>query len=175
MTSTTALRPIKEDDLPMLERFLIDPEATGSFEWHGFTDPGHWRRRWADNGLLDEDGGQLLVVSSADELGFVAWRKIVTARGSYCWNTGIALLPEHRGQGHGTTAQQLLVRYLFDHTQVARIEAGTDVANLAEQHALEKAGFTREGVMRRHAFGGGRWHDTVLYSILRDEADVRHP
>jgi len=175
MTSPAALRPISEDDLPVLERFLIDPEAAGQFEWHGFTDSRHWRRRWAENGLLDEDGGQLLVVSGTDTLGFVSWRKIITARGSHCWNVGIALLPEHRGQGHGTTAQRLLVQYLFAHTQVARIEAGTDAANLAEQRALEKVGFTREGVMRRHYFRGGRWYDTVLYSILRDEADAQHP
>ncbi|GAA1978200.1 GNAT family protein [Catenulispora subtropica] len=175
MTSLAALRPILEDDLPTLERFLIDPEEVGPFEWHGFADPGRWRKRWAVNGLLDDDGGQLLVVSDRDVLGFVAWRKIITARGSFCWNIGIALLAEHRGKGHGTTAQRLLVQYLFAHTQVARIEAGTNVANFAEQRALEKVGFTREGVMRSHAFGGGRWHDTVLYSILRDEAEARYP
>jgi RimJ/RimL family protein N-acetyltransferase len=64
------------------------------------------------------------------------------------------------------------VRYLFSHTQVNRIEAGTEVTNLAEQRALEKAGFTREGVIRGAAFQGGRWHDAVLYSVLRDEVDL---
>lgn len=53
-----------------------------------------------------------------------------------------------------------------------RIEAGTDVGNLAEQRALEKAGFTREGVLRGHSFRSGRWHDTVMYSVLRHEVDL---
>jgi RimJ/RimL family protein N-acetyltransferase len=27
----------------------------------------------------------------------------------------------------------------------------------------------REGVLRGHSFRAGRWHDTVIYSVLRDE------
>ena len=57
----------------------------------------------------------------------------------------------------------------FAHTQANRIEAGTELNNMAEQRALAKAGFTREGVMRGAAFQGGRWHDAVIYSILRQD------
>jgi RimJ/RimL family protein N-acetyltransferase len=66
-------------------------------------------------------------------------------------------------------AQRLLVRYLFAHTQVSRVEATTEITNAAEQRALEKAGFTREGVLRGTTFRQGRWHDQVIYSVLRDE------
>ncbi|MBC6462079.1 GNAT family N-acetyltransferase [Actinomadura sp. HBU206391] len=163
------LRPVAEDDLPVLERFLWDPEAAGSFEWHGWKDPGLWRRRWAENGLLGDDAGQLLVVCGDDRLGFVAWRKVVTSQLSFCWQIGIALVPEARGRGYGTEAQRLVVRYLFAHTQAARIEAGTEVTNIAEQRALEKAGFTREGVLRSYGFRDGQWRDAVLYSVLRDD------
>jgi RimJ/RimL family protein N-acetyltransferase len=163
------LRPVKEDDLPVLDRFLMEPEASGPFEWHGWWDPGRFRRGWDENGLLGADAGYLMVVRGADRLGFVAWRKVVTSRGSFCWNMGILLLPEARGRGYGTEAQRQLVRYLFAHTQVVRIEADTEITNIAEQRALEKAGFTREGVLRSYGFRDGRWRDGVLYSILRDE------
>jgi GNAT acetyltransferase-like protein len=73
---------------------------------------------------------------------------------------------------HGTEAQRLAARYLFAHTQVNRIEATTEITNVAEQRALEKAGFTREGVLRGTTFRQGRWHDQVIYSVLRDEADL---
>jgi NADPH:quinone reductase-like Zn-dependent oxidoreductase len=46
------LRPVTEGDLTVLDRFLIDPDATGTFRWHGWRDPGRWRRAWAENGLL---------------------------------------------------------------------------------------------------------------------------
>ena len=82
------------------------------------------------------------------------------------------MLPEARGRGVGTAAQRMLVRYLFAHTQVNRIDANTDLTNVAEQRALEKAGFTREGVLRGAQFREGTYHDMVLYSILRHEVPV---
>ena len=50
-----------------------------------------------------------------------------------------------------------------------RIEATGEITNVAEQRALEKAGFTREGVLRGSTFRHGQWHEQVLYSVLRDE------
>ncbi|MFI6586913.1 GNAT family N-acetyltransferase [Embleya sp. NPDC050493] len=164
-----SLRPATEADISLLERFLTDPEAVGPFSWYGWSDPGRWRRQWAEDGLLGDDQGLLPVVRGTEVSGFVAWRKIVTSRTAYCWNVGINLFPEARGRGIGTRAQLLLVRYLFAHTQVARIEAGTEVDNLAEQRALEKVGFTREGVARAYTFRDGRWRDVAFYAILRDE------
>ncbi|WP_371476906.1 GNAT family N-acetyltransferase [Kitasatospora sp. NBC_00315] len=163
------LRPVVEDDLPLLERFLTDPEAAGPFQWLGWSDPGRWRRRWVQDGLLNEDGGQLMVVTGADRHGFVAWRKVVTSRTSYCWNIGAQLLPSGRGRGVGTQAQRLLVRHLFAHTPVVRLEADTETGNIAEQRALEKSGFIREGVLRSTVFRDGRWRDVVRYSVLRDD------
>ena len=57
-------------------------------------------------------------------------------------------------------------------TLVERIEAETDVENVAEQRALERAGFTREGVLRHAQFRAGRWRDSVIYSILRAEVSL---
>jgi RimJ/RimL family protein N-acetyltransferase len=50
-----------------------------------------------------------------------------------------------------------------------RIEAGTESGNVGEQKALEKAGFTREGVLRRACFRGGEYRDMMIYSKLRGE------
>lgn len=174
MSEDVRLRLIAEDDLPMLDRFHQDPEAGGTFGWHGWRAPGLWRRLWDENSLLTEDSGRLMVVHGSDRLGFVSWRRIQTAAAqtSFCWNMGIALLPEARGHGYGTEAQRLLVHYLFAHTRVNRIEAATEVDNIAEQRALEKAGLTREGVLRGIAFRNGRWRDGVLYSVLRDEVQL---
>ncbi len=41
--------------------------------------------------------------------------------------------------------------------------------NVAEQKALEKAGYTREGVLRGTQFRRGHWHDLVQYSRLRND------
>lgn len=34
---------------------------------------------------------------------------------------------------------------------------------------LEKAGFTKEGLIRKSVFIRGEWRDGILYSILRED------
>jgi RimJ/RimL family protein N-acetyltransferase len=50
-----------------------------------------------------------------------------------------------------------------------RIQAETNPRNIASQRVLEKAGFTREGLVRKSIFIRGQWEDGLLYSILREE------
>jgi RimJ/RimL family protein N-acetyltransferase len=47
-------------------------------------------------------------------------------------------------------------------------EAAAETGDIAEQKALERAGFTREGVLRQIRWRGA-WRDEVLYSILRTD------
>jgi RimJ/RimL family protein N-acetyltransferase len=63
----------------------------------------------------------------------------------------------------------VLADYLFATTPVHRIEATTEVDNVAEQRSLEKAGFVREGVLRGRAFLRGGWRDGLMYARLRDD------
>jgi len=173
MSNEVALRPVREDDLPMLEELTQDPEKTGEFEWFGWSDLRRWRRGWDENSLISPDGGTLIVTRRDQRLGLVDWRRQpITVRSSYCWEIGIILLPEGRGRGYGTQAQRLLARYLFAHTTVHRIWAATDVDNIAEQRALEKAGFTREGITRATRWRDGAWRDGVIYSLLRSDPVV---
>ncbi|GAA3544254.1 GNAT family protein [Nonomuraea rosea] len=164
---TVTLRPVKENDLPFLYLLTSDPGSTGDFQWFGFRNPHRYRRNWEDNGLLGDDGGLLIIMAGDDMAGFVSWSKQIATTSSFYWEMGLIVAPEFRGLGHGTQAHKLLVRYLFDHSVVNRVQAATEISNLAEQRALEKAGFTREGVLRGIGFRAGQWHDGVLYSMLR--------
>jgi len=173
MTEEVGLRPVREEDLPFLEDLTQDPEKTGKFEWSGWSDLQRWRRGWDENGLIGPEGGTLMVTLGDQRLGFVDWcRRPVAAPGSHCWEIGIMLMPQSRGRGYGTQAQRLLVRYLFAHTAVHRVWAGTETGNIAEQKALERAGFTREGVSRATGWRDGAWRDGVIYSMLRTDPAV---
>jgi RimJ/RimL family protein N-acetyltransferase len=57
------------------------------------------------------------------------------------------------------------VDHLFRFTTVHRLEAGTDAENVAEQKALERIGFTREGVLREVAFRDGTWRGTPALRV----------
>ncbi|WP_222870149.1 GNAT family N-acetyltransferase [Actinomadura decatromicini] len=169
MDDHVRLRPVAEEDLPFVEALRTDPDLCGPFLWEGWRDPHRFRRRWQDDGWLGDDSALLIVARGADALGMVSYRRVELTGPVWCWSIGALLAPEARGQGLGSRAQRLLVDYLFHHTLAHRIQAETDVDNIAEQRALERIGFTREGVVRACSFLGGRYHDKVVYSILRTE------
>jgi ribosomal-protein-alanine N-acetyltransferase len=166
--TTVALRPVQPDDLAMFRRFLTEPGLVGR-DWAGFRDAQAPARRFALDGYLGAEDGRLIVQADADAAGFVSWSSHVYGGSAKHWEIGIALLPEHRGRGTGWRAQALLCDYLFRHTAVQRIAAGTQPDNVAEQRALEKAGFHREGVLRACEFRDGAWQDGWLYSRLRTD------
>jgi RimJ/RimL family protein N-acetyltransferase len=167
----TVLRPAAPGDAEFLERQHRGPEESGEHSWFGFRSPGRMATRIAGDALRDDQGLLAVVGDDGEIVGDVSWIRVLNGpppNGS-CWNIGIWIAPEHRGKGHGSAAQRLVADYLFAHTMAERVEAGTESGNLGEQRALERAGFTREGVLRRACFRGGEWRDMVIYSKLRGE------
>lgn len=175
MDETVALRAFDEGDLGFLDRLSTDPDASGPFLWSGFVDPRTRRRRWEHDGYIGAESAALAVVIGGTVAGIASWR--VRDRGGPsggCYEIGMVLVPDYRGQGHGVTAQRMLVDHLFRFTTVHRIEALTDVENMAERKALERIGFVLEGVLRGVVFQHGTWRDAAIYALLRDE-DVGDP
>jgi RimJ/RimL family protein N-acetyltransferase len=168
----TTLRPLRVEDLDALTAWKTDPEAGGEFQWMGYGSTRALRDKVAADEVIGDEGGWLAVVDGETLCGDVSWRRVRTGASSddWCWNIGILLVPAERGKGHGHRAQRLLAAYLFDHTTCERVDASTDVDNIGEQKSLEKAGFTREGVLRRLQWRQGAWRDFVVYSKLRGEA-----
>ena len=174
MRDDLRLRPLAEDDLPLLLAMWNDPAIAGPFGFGTLRSAQEQRGSFDEDGFLPRDGrsGRLAVVDDRGTfLGSVSWLSIDS--GPPPWSTsfmlGVAILPEHRGRGVGTAAQRLLAHHLLQTTAVNRVEAATDVENVAEQRALEKAGFVREGVLRGAQWRAGAYHDLVLYSFLRSD------
>ncbi|MEU4220421.1 GNAT family protein [Actinoplanes sp. NPDC026623] len=161
------LRSVREPDLDLLRRFDTEVGLIGP-NWYGFRDAGRQRRRFETDGFLGAEDGRLIVAVEDEVAGFVGWNPAGQGAGRYR-SIGIALLPEWRGKGVGTRAQQLLCRYLFTHTTVHRLEAGTQPENEAEQRALRRIGFRQEGVLRGAEFRDGGWRDIVVFGLLRGE------
>ncbi len=132
------LRPVEESDLAFLERIDKEPPLSEPFEWTGFRSPGNRRLRWEKDGYLG-DGDSLLVVSLPDgtPAGIVLWKRAGgTASLGGCFEIEILLIPDHRGRGLGGVAQALLADHLFTTTLANRLEALTEVDNVAERSAL---------------------------------------
>ena len=84
--------------------------------------------------------------------------------------TGYWLAPDARGMGLATRALRLLSAWTLRETGVARLQLQTDVENLASQAVAERAGFTREAVLRDYMEHRGTRRDSVMFSLLPGES-----
>jgi RimJ/RimL family protein N-acetyltransferase len=86
-------------------------------------------------------------------------------------DTGLAqvgywLAREARGHGAATIAVQLVSRWAFTAVGIDRLSLQTAPENVASQRVAERAGFTREGLLRAWMpTPGGRRH-SVMFSLL---------
>jgi RimJ/RimL family protein N-acetyltransferase len=81
---------------------------------------------------------------------------------------GYWLYPQARGQGLATRIARRLAEHAFS-LGVERVEAYVNVGNDASNRVLERAGFTREGVVRSLPVPDGTRVDKTLYSLLPGE------
>ena len=81
-------------------------------------------------------------------------------------NVGYMVDAAFRGRGVATAALRLVVERAFGELQFHRLDAGAMPSNRGSQRVLEKAGFTRVGVLRRYLFVRDTWQDHVLYEIV---------
>jgi RimJ/RimL family protein N-acetyltransferase len=173
--TTVRLRPITLADCDVAEANLETPEDE-TYSFYGFTDPQRLRRAVESGEVYQKWGdltGRLGVEADGEYIGLVSWHPVHYGPiPAPALNFGISLIPAGRGKGHGTEAQRLLVAYLFTNTTVNRVEASTDVENLAEQRSLEKAGLLHEGICRGCHFRAGEYRDMVMYSILRPDFEA---
>ncbi len=166
-----ALRPATLAELDEFERRFDSADGTGPHQWFGHGSMQPLREMWEERRLLRGEHNLLAVEADEALAGRIdyfekAWGRPDTSK---CWEIAIGLFPEARGRGVGTAAQALLVDYLFEHTRAERIQFTTAAETAAEIAAVEKVGFHLEGRIRRPPWRGGRWHDQLLLSLLRDE------
>ena len=157
------LRVVDEEDLPLLLDWFNSLEFAGRYNpVHAQQSREEIEKRY--DKLGSEEKWFLIEKKDGSKVGFIGQFAVRDY-----WEIGYVLIPSERGKGCCTEAVQLMVDYLFLSKDVVRIQAGTHVENIASQKVLEKAGFEREGLVRKEMFVCGKWADHYLYSILRGE------
>ena len=152
------LRLMEKEELQILADWLNDPEFMGEYES---------QETIADlEKSFSRLGSQWFFVEKKDgtKIGWAA-KYLVGDQ----ITVGYGVVPNERGEGYATEAANIIVDYLFLTKNIVRIQADTSTENKASQRVLEKVGFQKEGIIRRHFFSSGKWRDSFLYGILRDE------
>jgi RimJ/RimL family protein N-acetyltransferase len=81
----------------------------------------------------------------------------------------LAVHPRHRGQRISDEAARLVQRLLLEELGYHRLELEIYAFNERACAHAERSGFVREGVKRQAYLKDGRWVDTVLFSLLRED------
>jgi ribosomal-protein-alanine N-acetyltransferase len=167
----TALRPWRESDVPHLVAICRDEEIT---RWtrvptvYGITAARAWvdeSRALASDGIsapfaiVAPAGGELL--GSISLMRFT-WEH---ARGE----VGYLLGREARGHGHATRAVRLICAWGFAALGLERIELLAATGNTASQRVAERAGFTREAILRSYHLLREAPYDMIAFGLLAGE------
>ena len=159
---TVNLRIVEKEDLPLLADWGNNPEFLGEFIWRQQLSRTEWEKRY--DTLTSDTKWFFVEKKDGTKIGtmfhFLAGNLL---------EIGYLLVPSERGKGYCSEAVKIMVDYLFLSRDLVRVQATTDVNNFASQRVLEKAGFKKEGVIRKSAFIRGEWRDGCMFSILREE------
>ncbi len=170
-----ALRPWRADDVPALVEAAQDPEIPrwtvvpspySEADARGFIAAQSERRASGDAApfaIVSADEDELF---GSVEITLQDWRN---ARGEVgYWIAGPA-----RRRGIAVRAVNLISQWAFSSLGLARIELLVEPPNTGSQGVAERAGYTREGVLRSYREMKGKRVDFVLFSLLPGDDAVR--
>ncbi len=81
----------------------------------------------------------------------------------------LAVGREHWGQGYGSEALKLLLRYGFMELDLHKIQLTVMGYNERALNIYRKAGFRQEGIFREFVYRDGERHDMILMGMLASE------
>ena len=163
------LRPLDDGDVPWITEACSDREMSryapampypySEADARGFLK--HAKRSWADG-----SHAAFVIANGAtgDGLGIIELH--FTSNDPALAGVGFWLRREARGQGAATKALRLVARWAFEALGVERLHLTTAPENVASQRVAERAGFTREGLLRGWMPTANGRRDSLMYSLL---------
>jgi len=165
-------RPIETDDCDQLRTWVNDPRVWSTLG-HRLPINAHREREWIESrGKDDKDIVFGIVVRESGQLiGTCGLHAINPISRSATYGLVIGDTRMH-GQGFGTEATKLAVKFGFEELNLHRIQLDVFDFNRPAQRVYEKAGFVHEGCRRQAFYRHGRYHDVHVYAILRNEYET---
>jgi ribosomal-protein-alanine N-acetyltransferase len=169
------LRPWATTDVPALVAAWRDPdmhrwmpEETNPFE-------AEQARALVNEAATHLSEGKSIALAIADAVTDEAMGSVTLhVWGPRHWNVGYWVAPEHRQHGLATEAVTKLSRWAFEaNPQLERLSLYTIPGNEPSQKVAERAGFRREGLLRRWGEVHGEQLDWIMFSLIREDLRKR--
>lgn len=169
------LREYRSEDLSAIRAWVNDTETT-KYLSGAYRRPQTWEQteEWLQRRLNGDAGGEAFVIADKSTLNYIGQCDLMmidnVARKA---ELAILLIKDARGKGCAGEALRLLCAYAFNQLNLNRVWLRVAKQNTSAVRAYERAGFTREGVLRQDIFIDGQYEDALIMGLLAREYDAK--
>ena len=86
---------------------------------------------------------------------------------------GVVISREHRRKGYAEEAIWILLKYAFWERRYQKCDSACAHTNDGSIALHRKLGFAEEGRRRRELFCNGKYYDSILFGMTREEFDAQ--
>jgi diamine N-acetyltransferase len=167
--SALYLRPIEPKDIPSLVTWFNDPEVSRTLRRYRPMMPEHVKAFVDRVSQSETDLALAIVVREGDLfIGTTGLHDLEVRHRHVAFGISIGMKTAW-GKGYGTEATRLMIRHAFQTLNLNRVSLDVYEFNQRAVRCYEKAGFQLEGRQRQSYFSEGRYWDTIVMGVLREE------
>lgn len=104
---------------------------------------------------------------NGESIGGINLNSIDERNGTF--SIGIVIDKEYRGQGYGTRAMEILLKYAFLERRLNKFNDYVLEGNEGSSKMMQKLGCIQEGIRRRVVYINGQYLDFILFGLTKDE------
>ena len=101
-------------------------------------------------------------------IGFVTYKENSYFKNVY--SIGITIGSRYWGRRYGQDSIKTLLKYLFDEKNAVRVELEVIESNFRAISCYKKCGFVIENIRKNKVYIDGRYENTLIMGIIKDEA-----
>jgi RimJ/RimL family protein N-acetyltransferase len=164
------LRPIEEEDLPLILRWQNHPEVWWYMDYER---PFTLEDIREDEARSRSEGYPFVITVDGRPIGRIGLNRF-RRRDRICSLYLYIGEPASWGSGYARDALMALLHHAFDRFDLHQVELWTLAANDRVIRVYERCGFQREASLRDRSFKDGRFMDHVVMSATRAEFGEAH-
>lgn len=100
-------------------------------------------------------------------VGFITYKQ--SNYSSNVYSIGITIGSRYWNRGYGQDSIKTLNKYLFEELKAIKVELEVIVSNTRAIRCYKKCGFFEEKIIKNKCYIDGKYLDTIIMGILRDE------
>jgi ribosomal-protein-alanine N-acetyltransferase len=162
-------KPVPEDAEVIFRQYAQDPEVTKYLTWYPNQSVAE-TQEFVHSCIAAWDSEKsfqwaILQKKRNQVIGMIGFRA-----DGHKWELGYVLTRDYWGRGYMTETVKALIHWALSQGEIYRVWAVCDLDNRASARVLEKAGMTKEGILRRwsvHPNISSEPRDSYCYSITK--------